>query len=70
VAVDSQGNVYFADEKNNAIKSGAWPPDGDVVGFLRTQQPGYGVAVDSQGNVYFSDAGHNAIKNGASARNR
>ena len=62
VAVDGSGNVYFADEGNNAIKE--WNATTGTVSTLVSSgllDP-TGVAVDSSGNVYISDSYHNAIK--------
>jgi hypothetical protein len=62
VAVDAAGNVYFADQKNNAIKE--WNAATKLVTTLVSSglNAPYGVAVDGGGNVYFSDLGNNAIK--------
>jgi len=62
LAVDSSGNVYIADEVNNAIKE--WNARTQQVTTLVSSglnQP-FGVAVDSSGNVYIADSGNNAIK--------
>jgi hypothetical protein len=61
VAVDAEGNVYLADEKNNAIKE--WSVATKLVTTLVTGlNAPVGVAVDGDGNVYFGDTGNNAIK--------
>jgi sugar lactone lactonase YvrE len=61
VAVDAAGNVYFADQKNKAIKewSAATKQVSTLVSGLNTP---IGVAVDGQGNVYFTDSGTASIK--------
>ena len=61
LAVDAAGNVYVADNGNNAVKKIA--PDGITVTTLGSgfNQP-IGVAVDAAGNVYVADAGNNAVK--------
>ena len=62
VAVDDEGNVYFADYGNNAIKE--WIAATQTVTTLVStglDHP-FGVAVDASGNVYFSDFGNNAVK--------
>ena len=56
VAVDGNGNVYFADTGNNAIKE--WSPaSGQVKVLVSTglKSP-TGVAVDAQDNVYIADS--------------
>ena len=62
VAVDSAGNVYFADTGNNAIKR--WNAANNTISNLVTTGLAlpYGVAVDGAGNAYISDTLHNAIK--------
>jgi len=62
VAVDGDGNVYFAGIDNNAIKE--WSPVSRQVTTLVSaglKKP-CGVAVDGQGNVYIADTVDNAIK--------
>ena len=61
LAVDVNGNVYVADNGNNAVKKIA--TDGKTVtilgsGFLNPS----GVALDAAGNVYVADYGNNAVK--------
>src|ERR1017187_2048500 len=75
VAVDSAGNVYVADARNNTVRKvtsagvvttlvGSAGSSGSVDGTgsaARFYQP-TGVAVDSAGNVYVADAGNNTIR--------
>ncbi|WP_295673405.1 cadherin-like beta sandwich domain-containing protein, partial [uncultured Mucilaginibacter sp.] len=61
VAVDGAGNVYVAENGNNAIRE--IPAGGGGVitigsGFITPT----GVAVDAAGNVYVADYGNNAVK--------
>jgi len=77
MAVDSQGNLYVADNGNNTIRKVS--PDGTVrtLGGLAGQQGGIdgsgaqalfnyaeGVAVDANGTVYATSAGSNTIRKG------
>ena len=69
VAVDSMGNVYFADSNNNAIKK--WTAANNTVTTLVASglnEPD-GVAVDGAGNVYFADTPTTAIKEWTAANN-
>ena len=61
VAVDVKGNVYVADNGNNAVKEIPFGSNTVVTlgsGFNFTT----GVAVDVMGNVFVSDGGNNAVK--------
>ena len=62
VALDSAGNVYFADTYNSAIKE--WTASsGQVISLMVTNlSDPVSVAVDAAGNVYIADTGHSAIK--------
>ena len=62
VAVDGSGNVYIADQNNNAIKE--WSAATQQVTTLVSSglDAPSGVAVDGSGNVYIADTGNNAIK--------
>jgi DNA-binding beta-propeller fold protein YncE len=70
VAVDGPGNVYIADNGNNAIKE--WTVASNtvttLVGMGLNLHPG-GVAVDGAGNVYIADCGTNAIEKWTAANN-
>ncbi len=62
VAVDANGNVYIADNNNNAIDR--WDPTTQQVTPLVSSGlslPG-GLAVDAAGNVYIADGGDNTVK--------
>jgi DNA-binding beta-propeller fold protein YncE len=62
LAVGDEGNVYFADTGNNAIKM--WTAASSNVATLVSSglnNPS-GVAVDRTGNVYIADTGNSAIK--------
>jgi sugar lactone lactonase YvrE len=61
VAVDAQGDLYIADQYNNAVwkvPAGGGIPVTIGSGF---NQP-VAIAVDAAGNVYVADQGNNAIK--------
>jgi hypothetical protein len=62
VAVDGSGNVYIADEGDNAIKE--WSASTQQVTTLVSSGLNwpYGVAVDVSGNVYIADTYNSAIK--------
>jgi hypothetical protein len=59
--VDGAGNVFIADEDNNALKewSAATQTVSPLVSGLNFP---YGVAVDGSGNVFFADTENNAIQ--------
>ncbi|HEY3835187.1 MAG TPA: Ig-like domain repeat protein [Bryobacteraceae bacterium] len=64
VATDSSGNVYVADQANNAVKK---IPSGCATSSCVVTLGGgfsapYGVAVDGAGNVLVADNGNNALK--------
>jgi Bacterial Ig-like domain (group 3) len=64
VATDSSGNIYLADQANNAVKK---VPSGCVTSSCVITIGGgfsapYGVAVDGAGNVVVADNGNNAVK--------
>ena len=77
VAVDSSGNVFFADTGNQRVRkvtaatgfittvagSGVQGYNGDNIAATSAMlNIPYGVAVDSLGNVYFADSGNNRIR--------
>jgi trimeric autotransporter adhesin len=76
VAVDSAGNLYFADSQNNRIRkvttegiistvagngTAGLSGDGDLATAAQLNHP-QGVAVDSAGNLFIADAGNNRIR--------
>jgi uncharacterized protein (TIGR03437 family) len=76
VAVDSLGNLYFADADNNRIRkisttglistvvgtgAGGFFGDGGLAISAALNIP-YDVAVDGQGNIFIADAGNNRIR--------
>jgi streptogramin lyase len=79
VAVDAAGNVYVADNGNNAIRKIA--PAGLVstvagngsagstngAGASASFNSPFGIAVDASGNIYVADAGNNLIRKITSA---
>jgi YVTN family beta-propeller protein len=67
VAVDSSGNVYFADTAASVIDKWIPAPNLLATTSLLTLGPTNlsnpkGIAVDSAGNVYIADTGNNAIE--------
>jgi uncharacterized protein (TIGR03437 family) len=76
VAVDSAGNLYFSDTRNNIVRRVS--STGTMTRFAGTGAAGYrgdgepavnawirtptGVAVDAAGNVYFSDTANNRVR--------
>jgi hypothetical protein len=62
LAVDGAGNVYFADNGDNALKK--WTAANDTLTTLVSSglQLPNGVTVDGAGNVYIADSGDSAIK--------
>lgn len=64
VATDSSGNLYIADQANNAVKkipAGCTSSSCVIVIGGGFSSP-YGVAVDGAGNVLVADNGNNAVK--------
>lgn len=77
LALDSAGNLYFADSGNNRIRKVAasngyistvagaggstYTGDGGLATLATISHP-LGVAVDSQGNIYIADTGNNVIR--------
>ncbi len=64
VATDSSGNIYVADQANNAVKK--IPAGCSTSSCVSTIGGGfsspYGIAVDGAGNVWVADNGNNAVK--------
>ncbi len=76
IAVDSQGNLYVADEINNRIRE--IMPNGNITTVAGIGTPGYsgdgglataaqlngptGVAVDANGNLYIADFGNFVVR--------
>lgn len=79
VAVDSNGNVYVADQSNNMIRKitstglvttlAGSPTAGssDGIGSFASFYSPYSVAADTNGNVYVADRGNNMIRKITSA---
>jgi DNA-binding beta-propeller fold protein YncE len=69
VAVDGAGNVYIADNNNNAIKK--WTATNNAVTTLVASGLSYpaGVAVDGAGNAYIANTYSNAIKRWTATNN-
>ncbi len=77
IAVDSAGNVYFADTNNHAIREvdaatgvittvagngqAGYSGDGNLAVSAQLNNP-YGIAVDATGNLYIADTGNNAVR--------
>ena len=77
IAVDSGGNVYFAEVGNHIIRKitastgfistfagsnvAGYSGDGTIALRAQLRNP-YGVALDSAGNVYIADTGNNVIR--------
>lgn len=62
MAVDSFGNVYYADTYHSTVKEWNAANNTTVTLVSNTLSSPYGVAVDNGGNVYIADTSHNAIK--------
>jgi uncharacterized protein (TIGR03437 family) len=78
IALDTAGNVYFADTANNRIRRIAASPAGVITTVAGTGAQGYsgdggqaasaalnrpeGIAFDSAGNMYIADTNNNAIR--------
>ena len=65
VAIDSKGNLYVADTKNNRIQK--IQPDGNITSIGNGYDIGQfyypsGVAVDSKGNLYVAEIGNDRIQ--------
>lgn len=60
IALDSLGNIYVADSRNNSVKMVDFY--GKVVTLYDRLNHPAGIAVDPLGNVYVADTGSNTIK--------
>jgi FtsP/CotA-like multicopper oxidase with cupredoxin domain/streptogramin lyase len=61
IAVDTNGNVFFTDSGNGAVKE--WNPSANTVSTLTSGWTSpYGLGLDSFDNVYFVQYGNAAIK--------
>lgn len=61
VAVDAEGNVYFADTADNRVEK--WQIlSNTVTPLVSGLDSPMGIAVDAVGDVYIADTGNNAIK--------
>jgi uncharacterized protein (TIGR03437 family) len=75
VAVDSSGNIYFADSRNNRIRKLAggnvttvagnglvsYSGDGGLAAKAQLNAP-QGVAIDAAGNIYVADTANNVVR--------
>lgn len=75
VILDSKGNLYFADQFNNVIRSviggtinefggnasDGYSGDGGPATSAALNFPGF-LAIDSKGNIYFSDVSNDAVR--------
>ncbi|HEY5315212.1 MAG TPA: BACON domain-containing carbohydrate-binding protein, partial [Pirellulales bacterium] len=62
VAVDSSGNVYFANASSGTVQEWVAATNSVVTLVSSGLSSPKGVAVDASGNVYIADRDHNAIK--------
>ena len=63
VALDGNGNLYFADASSNSVKEITGLPTSPVVSTVATgfNLP-HGIAVDGSGNIFVLDSGSGTVK--------
>ncbi len=62
VAVDSSGNLFIADSRNNVIREVSGGTISTVAATAGVLNDPQGVTVDSSGNLFIADSGNNVIR--------